>query len=199
MKKKFIILLTLIFGLLLVSCNNKKEENVVKEQDKTTSVEKGEPSNKDYKAVSYEGTNDKYEAKIIFLPFTDEDEEKIKEKFGEKSDDYLRLQDDRPNYKIKSYVKYIGDGVENIEDTKNVAFEITSNNELLTSTKELNSKEDIVKSLQAQLNVVSEDSQYLHEHTTDVIPLNESTVFNIKVNSNNEELKSTVELKYVAQ
>ncbi|EFI41566.1 MULTISPECIES: hypothetical protein [Peptoniphilus] len=191
--KKISIMLCLL--LLLVGCKKEtNQNNSINKNDNTNTTESNSTINENESTTyTYEGTDGDYSAKITISKFTDEDIQEIKETYGENSDTYLSLSDDRPEYIAKTYVLYTGEGIENIQDEEMLSVTLSCNNEKI-STYELNSEKDIIGALQGKKNI-SELYFIYNDKERNIIP-DENSHFKLEANSSkNNIINFNIELE----
>ncbi|WP_138160670.1 hypothetical protein [Peptoniphilus catoniae] len=117
---KKILLVLLIFAFMVTGCGKGKDEN-------NENVDGGPNDTACNPSVikEFSGSDENYNIVMKISIFSDEDLNHIKKEYGEDSPEYLQFQDDRPLYKAETYISYVGEEVEGIEDIDKIEFIIT--------------------------------------------------------------------------
>ncbi|MDO5040603.1 MAG: hypothetical protein Q4D95_00785 [Peptoniphilus sp.] len=160
---KKLILMLVLSAVLLASCGQKNyENNVINEKNNITdsenninNIENDSSEERDNQTDAsfdeFTGSTDNFNANLKITPFTNTDLEDVKEEFGEDSDEYLCLQDDRPLYKLETYLNYTGDAIEGIQDVDEIKYTITIDGEDITG--EFFGNRQVMESLLAKRNL----------------------------------------------
>lgn len=146
---------------ILTSCGQKNNENNI---ENNTSVENNKNNIENNNTIGEEmdnqtdasfdeftGSTDNFNANLKITPFTNTDLEDVKSEFGENSDEYLSLQDDRPLYKLETYLNYTGDTIEGIQDVEEIKYTITIDGEDIVG--EFFGNRQVMESLLAKRNL----------------------------------------------
>ncbi len=158
---KKLILMLFLSATILTSCGQKNNENNI---ENNTSVENNKNNIENNNTIGEEmdnqtdasfdeftGSTDNFNANLKITPFTNTDLEDVKSEFGENSDEYLSLQDDRPLYKLETYLNYTGDTIEGIQDVEEIKYTITIDGEDIVG--EFFGNRQVMESLLAKRNL----------------------------------------------
>ncbi|CDZ75305.1 Hypothetical protein ING2D1G_1165 [Peptoniphilus sp. ING2-D1G] len=160
---KKLILMLVLTAMTLTACGQKNNENNMDNIEKTNNVANVEnesinlndkekiDNQTDASFDEFTGSIDNFNAILKITPFTNADLEDVKNEFGENSDEYLCLQDDRPLYKLETYLNYTGDTVEGIQDVDEIKYTITIDGEDITS--EFFGNRQVMESLLSKRNL----------------------------------------------
>ncbi|RVU54727.1 membrane lipoprotein lipid attachment site-containing protein [Anaerosphaera multitolerans] len=185
--KKIIILFSLVF--LLVGCGTKNENKNTNTNNNGVEVSEEEQANEIL--LHYEGRTNDYSAEVTISQFTDDDAELIKSEFGEDSDEYIMLQDNRPTYKVESFILYDGEGNVDLKEVTELKISI--------SPMDINSiyftEQDIVKVLQGKDNI--SHNYFIYEDLRNELPTEDTVIEMIGTFDGNSQLDFTVELNSI--
>lgn len=183
--------LTIVFALMLmlVGCGS-KEENTTNTNNKNNNAPITEEDAKSDIITHFEGRTENYSAEITVSKFTAEDEKLIESEFGKDSDEYISLQDNRPEYKVESFVLYDGDGNVDLKEVKELKISISNMNSYTFL-----SEQEIVKVLQGKENITH--NYFVYEDNRNELPTEDDIVEMSGTFDGNSALDFTIELEAV--